>query len=206
MSGAPGGTSPPPSIGIVAGETDYTKAVREVSAARPSAILFAGFPAEAAILLRQLRAAGVTAPLLMIDAAATPEMAAHAGALLDDRVEVMLPVPACFADADLANGEPALSLQAIAARDAATALDSLADAAHRTPSLVTADLAQALAASEHRIDPMQPLQPMFDAEATRALHHSHRFVGAMVHGTASADFSLAHARPSKTCTRIAARR
>lgn len=164
MSGAPGGTSPPPSIGIVAGETDYTKAVREVSAARPSAILFAGFPAEAAILLRQLRAAGVTAPLLMIDAAATPEMAAHAGALLDERVEVMLPVPACFADADLANGEPALSLQAIAARDAATALGSLADAAHRTPSLVSVDLAQALAALEHRTDPMQPLQPMFDAE------------------------------------------
>lgn len=145
MATAAGGTAGPPSIGIVAGETDYSKAVAEVAAARPSAIFFAGFPAEAAILLRQLRAAGIEAPLLAIDANATPEMAAHAGRALDTGFEVMLPVAARAAPIE-ANVAP-LSPTETAAADAQTAIELLVEAAHATGTLAAADLARALAAT-----------------------------------------------------------
>ncbi len=147
MSQVAGGAPPPPSIGIVAGETDYAKAVREVAAARPSAILFAGFPAEAAILLRQLRAAGIAAPLLMSDANATTEMAAHAGSLLDASVEVLLPVPAFVTPGEPAD-EPASAPEDIATRDALSALDMIAVAAARAANAPSsAELATALATS-----------------------------------------------------------
>ena len=147
MSQVAGGAPPPPSIGIVAGETDYARAVHEVAAARPSAILFAGFPAEAAILLRQLRAVGITAPLLMSDANATAEIAAHAGSLLDASVEVMLPVAAFVTAGEPAADEPASGPEGIAARDARSALDLVAAAARAANAPSSAELARVLAAS-----------------------------------------------------------
>jgi branched-chain amino acid transport system substrate-binding protein len=146
MASAPGGTAGPPSIGIVAGETDYGKAVGEVAAARPSAIFFAGFPAEAAILLRQLRAAGVHVPLLAIDANATPEFAAHAGSALASGVEVMLPVAVRPRSERGEAGRAPRSLTDIAAADALRALTMLAETANGIGTLAAADLARALAA------------------------------------------------------------
>lgn len=157
MAAAPGGAPAPPLIGIVAGETDYPKAVAEVTAARPSAIMFAGFPAEAAILLRRLRAAGVMAPLVLSDANATPELAAHAGRLLDDRVEVMLPVPTDIARDQVAPAEPPFDLHAIPARDAATALRLIAEAARGATQISPAELATALSS------PTRAGGPAFDA-------------------------------------------
>ncbi len=89
----------------------------------------------------------------MIDANATPEMAAHAGALLDDRVEVMLPVPAHLVEADLATGQSAFSQVAIAARDARVALDVITDASRTAQSLSSTDLAKAIAARSRTSGP-----------------------------------------------------
>lgn len=85
--------APPTEIAtIVAGEADYTKAVDRIAATSPRALLFLGFPAEASIILRQVRQRGLTMPVLVNDAMATDEFIDQAGQLLDDAVEVMLPV------------------------------------------------------------------------------------------------------------------
>ena len=80
-------------VTIVASETDYSAAVAKIVASQPRAILFAGFPAEGVIVLRQLRERGATARFLAIDTHASASFIAEAGRLADADVEVMLPVP-----------------------------------------------------------------------------------------------------------------
>ena len=83
---------PPRILTLVAGEADYGRIADEIASLKPAALLFAGFPAEAAIVLRQLRQRGLEIPLLANDAMATSEFADHADLLLDGAVEVMMPV------------------------------------------------------------------------------------------------------------------
>ncbi len=116
--------------GIVAGETDYARAVDAVAASGAAAVLFAGFPAEAAILLRLMRARGITAPLLLNANNATPELVAHAGGALAERVEIMLPSaagPPAGQDQGAASGDRD-TLDDIAASDARLALTAWAAA------------------------------------------------------------------------------
>lgn len=119
-------------IAIVAGESTYAKAVAALSERPPAAILFAGFPAEAAIILRQLRAAGVEAPLLLSASNATRELAAHARDLVDERVQVLRPVGS---RSTVANDPPkAASPAQIAAEDAVTALENWFEATRSAAS------------------------------------------------------------------------
>lgn len=135
------GTSRPLVVGIVAGETDYAKALDAVAGARPAAVLFAGFPAEAAILLRRMRARGIGAPLLLTASNATGELAGHAGATLGERVEIMLPIPAGRATA---TGPAPLSAEAIAAADARSALAAWLAAGSAARSFAAAAVAREL--------------------------------------------------------------
>lgn len=88
------GSSAPPAriLTLVAGEADYGRIVEEIATLKPSALLFAGFPAEAAIVLRQMRQRGLVMPMLANDTMATSEFANHADLLLEGAVEVMMPV------------------------------------------------------------------------------------------------------------------
>ena len=67
-------------IPIVAGEKDYGAAIAKLKEARTGAVYFAGFPSEAALVLRQMRDAGVEAPFIGCDTLATSEFPEAAGA------------------------------------------------------------------------------------------------------------------------------
>ena len=76
--------------GIVAGDKDFTGVVSRLKSASATTVVFGGFPAEAAILLTQMRAAGVSATVICGDAAAGPDFPEAAGAA-GDGVLVVLP-------------------------------------------------------------------------------------------------------------------
>ncbi len=130
----------PAELAIVAGETEYSKTIAEIGALRPQAILFFGFPAEAAILLRQLRQHGLQTPFLVNDAMATAEFLDHAGPLLETHVEVMMPVTISrdtLEESELSDG--------LVASDTAAALSVFAEAVAATASVEPAMLAWRLA-------------------------------------------------------------
>lgn len=78
------GANPPPLVlPLVAGEKDYAGHVSRLMEARAEAVFFAGFPMEAGILLRQMRAAGLKAAFLGADAIATSEFHDAAGDVAD---------------------------------------------------------------------------------------------------------------------------
>lgn len=84
------GGAEPAMATIVAGEKDYGALVARVRDWHCSAVLFAGFPVEAASVLRQLRAAGLAVAFMATDAVATPEFASAAGAA-GDGARVLMP-------------------------------------------------------------------------------------------------------------------
>lgn len=126
--------APTPTLStIVAGENDYQAVVATIAAGSPAAVLFIGFPAEAAILIRQLRQRGLSSPVLLNDAMAGDEFVAHAGELLEGGagiVEVMMPVS--IARDAIEESETA---DALVASDAAAALASWRDAVIAAASL-----------------------------------------------------------------------
>lgn len=69
--------------GLVAGDKDFTPLVNQLKAFGAEAVYFAGYAIEAAILLRQMRAAGSAAAFIASDAVATDEFASLAGDKLD---------------------------------------------------------------------------------------------------------------------------
>ncbi len=69
--------------GIVAGDKDFTPLVTQLKAYGAEAVYFAGYAIEAAIVLRQMRAAGIGAAFVASDAVATDEFASLAGDKLD---------------------------------------------------------------------------------------------------------------------------
>lgn len=66
---------PPAVVPIVAGRRDYDAEVAKLTAQPPAAIFFAGYPSEAAVVLRSLRKARITAGVIASDANATDEFA-----------------------------------------------------------------------------------------------------------------------------------
>nr|WP_324192424.1 bifunctional serine/threonine-protein kinase/ABC transporter substrate-binding protein [Nocardia transvalensis] len=64
---------------IAVGERDFTAAVSKVAAAAPDAIVYAGAYPEAAVLVRQLKQAGVTAAFAALDSTYNPNFPAQAG-------------------------------------------------------------------------------------------------------------------------------
>lgn len=77
------GIMPAPIVPIVAGRRDYDAEIAQLALARPEAVLFAGYPSEAALILRGMRKAGLAAVLVGSDALATAEFAEFVGE--DDR-------------------------------------------------------------------------------------------------------------------------
>lgn len=143
-----GTAAPPPHIlTLVAGEADYSRVVDEIAVHKPSALLFAGFPAEAAIVLRQLRQRGLDMPMLANDAMATSEFADHADLLLESAVEVMMPVSI---------GREALgaadSAETVIGKDVVAALALWRDAVMATGSHEPSRIAARLAAQRDHIE------------------------------------------------------
>lgn len=142
------GAQPEPTeLAIVAGENDYTKTIDEIANRRPGAILFLGFPSEAAIILRQLRARGLDVPFVVNDAMATAEFIDHAGDLLDTHVEVMMPVSInrdTLAESEMAD--------ALVASDVAAALSVWADAVTATASADATTIAQRLSSARSHLE------------------------------------------------------
>lgn len=120
----------PTTLTIVAGKNDYSPTIDKIQAAGPTAILFLGFPAEATILLRQLRQRGMTQPVLFNDAMAGSTFLNQAGDLLNETVEIMMPVSIATAPAQ----EPELPSQRIAS-DAQAALMAWRSAANAVVGL-----------------------------------------------------------------------
>lgn len=119
---------------FVASELDYALLVDKVAAfgagtGGTGAILFAGYPSEAIVILKALRAKGVSAPLLGVDATATAEFGAG---LADRRGEVFVLVSADHgADALAARASAAARL----ARDAMRTGASIQTGAFEDPQL-----------------------------------------------------------------------
>ena len=114
-------------IGIVAGEPSYPRLLSRLKAVAPRLVVFAGFPSEAAVILAELRATGLAAPLVGSDALATAQFHELAGDMADGTA-VPLPAPLVHALRDaapLAIGGHTTPLRAGLAAletDAATAL------------------------------------------------------------------------------------
>ncbi|MFI9405826.1 bifunctional serine/threonine-protein kinase/ABC transporter substrate-binding protein [Nocardia sp. NPDC052316] len=64
---------------IARGDRDFATLAADVVAAAPDAIFYAGFYEEAAVLLQQLRRAGVTAPFVSAESTVTPDFITQAG-------------------------------------------------------------------------------------------------------------------------------
>ena len=137
----------PQVLTIVASENDYTDLVDRIVAAQPHAVLFLGFPAEAAIVLRQLRQRGRNQPFLVNDAMAGQEFIDHADQLLDAHVEVMMPV-SISRDARPERELPA----ARTASDVAAAVTLWRDATTATNSVDGARIAAHLARSNVHLE------------------------------------------------------
>lgn len=138
---------PPVELTIVAGETDYAATIAAIETAAPAAVLFLGFPAEAAILLRQLRQAGIAAPLITNDAMATREFVDHSGPLLSTDVEVMLPISINRDTLDEAE-----TADALAASDTAAAITLWADAVTATATTEPARIVEHLANARRHLE------------------------------------------------------
>ena len=82
-------------IPIVAGRRDYEVELAKLKAAPLKVVFFAGYPPEASVVLRGMRKAGITSPLIASDANATDDFAATAAALDPSAsgVKVMLRAP-----------------------------------------------------------------------------------------------------------------
>ncbi len=82
----------PLDLPIVASENDYAPAIKALTAAKPRAIFFAGYPAEANIIVTAARSAGLTAPVLGSESLATADFARQPAAK-DTSVTVLTRYP-----------------------------------------------------------------------------------------------------------------
>ena len=74
-------TQPPPlDFPITAGENVYAPVIAKLKELKPRAVFFAGYPAEANIVVTALRDAGLTQPVLGSDSLATPEFTLQSAA------------------------------------------------------------------------------------------------------------------------------
>ncbi len=137
---------------IVAGEKDYSALIARVRDWQCAAVLFAGFPVEAASIVRQMRAAGITVPFIGTDAVATEEFAAAAGDVAEG-VQVLVPSasapdptpPTATASAEAAS----VPRQLGAGLRARAAVEIWAAAAREASSAASEAIAAALAKAPH---------------------------------------------------------
>ena len=136
--------APPLDFAITAGENVYAPVIAKLKDLKPRAVFFAGYPAEADIIVTALRAAGLTAPVLGSDSLATHEFTTQRAAN-DASVRVLSRFPPVDASSgtvetgsaaylNLLDGalSPAQSANAL---QTAEAIYTWADAARRAASL-----------------------------------------------------------------------
>lgn len=139
---------------IVAGEKDYSALIARVRDWQCAAVLFAGFPVEAASIVRQMRAAGITVPFIGTDAVATEEFAAAAGDVAEG-VQVLVPSAATLKDAPTATQASGSAEAASVPRQlgaglrARAAVEIWAAAAREASSAAPEAVAAALAKAPH---------------------------------------------------------
>ncbi len=73
------GTTQIVTASVSGAQKDFTGVIAQLAAAHVEAVLFAGFPIEGGLLLRQMRSSGLTAAFIGSDALATDEFATTAG-------------------------------------------------------------------------------------------------------------------------------
>lgn len=136
---------------IVAGEKDFGALVARIRDWQCAAILFAGFPIEAASILRQLRAAGLTTPLLGTDVMANDELAAAAGSAAEHARALAPADPARRIAAPTSGELPGrdASMPDGAGLRARAAVELWAGAANEKGSLAPEAVAAALKTSDH---------------------------------------------------------
>lgn len=144
---AASGTTGFSTLPISAGQKDYAHVAARLAAMRPGAVFFAGFPAEAILVLAAIRKAGISAAFLGADALATPGFGKELTPDLEP-VRVLLPSDVeprpdwHAADAnELPNSSSAGS--ALAARTH-RAIEAWAHAAQRAGTLATDRVAETL--------------------------------------------------------------
>jgi branched-chain amino acid transport system substrate-binding protein len=128
--------APPAVIPIVAGRRDYDAEMQKLKSSPPEAVFFAGYPSEAAVVLRSLRNAGIAAALIGSDANATDEFGAAAAS-----VDPSTPAVKVMMRAPQSGGMNSADLKWAASRALTTWLSLKAN----TPSI---DVAARLAVSE----------------------------------------------------------
>lgn len=117
---------------IVSGDKEYGKLVTKIKDA--DAVFFAGFPMEAGFIVKELRAAGSTAPFLATESVGTSELAASFGDAIKD-IRVLVPDRNSEASQDLSG----ISAVRLYARAKATAMGPTRTPAERR-ALINATL------------------------------------------------------------------
>lgn len=133
------GAGEPAMLTLVAGEKDYGAMIAELGRSHVTAVLFAGFPLEAAIVLRQMREAKIAAAFLGSDATATREFLEAADKLASE-AHFVVPVEATAIEGapsvtgqETSSGSKAASYEALKARTR-LAIARWAEAANRAGS------------------------------------------------------------------------
>jgi branched-chain amino acid transport system substrate-binding protein len=156
---------------LISGDKDYPLVTAKIKSA--AAIFFAGYPLEAGLLIRQLRASGSTADVLLSDSNATPEFASTFGDVAKG-VRVLLPR---FARAPETAGKTANERDIAAQRE----LTDTAISAFTTAAIgVKSNDAKAVSAALHSRALATPLGPLtFDAsgDAARASFDVYTWMG-----------------------------
>jgi branched-chain amino acid transport system substrate-binding protein len=142
------GAGEPRLVSITGGRKDYAEIVARLSEDKTEALFFAGFPPEAALVLRGLRRANLEIRFLGSDALATADFSAALGAEAGN-LAVLVPAdlyPASDWEPDLFSGEdlPRSRRALIAATHAA--IEAWAEAARRSGSRAPEVVGAALAA------------------------------------------------------------
>ena len=144
------GQPAPLALPITAGENDYEAVIAKLKDAKPRALFFAGYPAEAGIIVSAVRSAGLTMPVLGSDSLATQEFTAQR-ASRDQSMAVL-------ARYRPASGDTPQSERSAATRIAATTLSPPALAsAQYTREAIQAWAAATISAASASADAVAPL-------------------------------------------------
>lgn len=158
---------------LVAGEKDYGRLVADIARSGAGAVLFAGFPMEAAIVLRQMRAAGLDAAFVASDAVATREFVDMADKTAGD-VHFIQPAEAIASGShDAVSPSNSLASSPLAMRTQ-RAVDAWVQAARSAAGTTAATVAAALQAAPAP----QGNGPLFDAQGDAPWLAGFRVVGA----------------------------
>ncbi|MFE6864265.1 branched-chain amino acid ABC transporter substrate-binding protein [Nocardia sp. NPDC057668] len=86
ISGLGAANDPSCAVNVKEGDKDFAAAISKLNTAKPDAIFYAGYYAESAPFVQQLRSGGVNAPFISADGSNDPEFVRQAGAASKDAI------------------------------------------------------------------------------------------------------------------------